>query len=149
MLLRDFLDDTASQLTSHGIQQLHDNVRERELAVFFRNNHFSVLFKYQGAVYLLVTDQVDLFRVSGILTDDFISTEGNEFLQGYLSVPEVVWEKFVGYDGETMFVNSKFEEYKAADQNDSLYEGELRAAEQPHNDHSQPSTQVQSDRRAP
>lgn len=58
-LLRDFLRNTASQLTSHGIQQLHDNVRERELAVFFRNNHFSVIFKYDGAVYLLVTDQVD------------------------------------------------------------------------------------------
>lgn len=70
-------------------------------------------------------------------------------LQGYLSVPEVVWEKFVGYDGETVFVNSEFKEYKPADQSiqSSLYEGELRAAEQPYDDYLQPSVQVQSGRR--
>jgi len=26
--------------------------------VFFRNNHFSTVFKLNGALYLLVTDQV-------------------------------------------------------------------------------------------
>jgi hypothetical protein len=32
-------------------------VRERELVVFFRNNHFSTVFKLHGALFLLVTDQ--------------------------------------------------------------------------------------------
>ena len=64
-------------------------------------------------------------------------------------MPEVVWEKFVGYDGETMFVNSEFKEYEHTDQNtqSSLYEGELRAAEQSHDSNLQPSIQVRIDLR--
>jgi hypothetical protein len=31
-------------------------MRERQLAVFFRNNHFSTLFRFGGALYSLVTD---------------------------------------------------------------------------------------------
>ena len=31
-------------------------MRERQLAVFFRNNHFSTLFRLEGALYSLVTD---------------------------------------------------------------------------------------------
>jgi hypothetical protein len=51
-----FLTDTASQLTYYGLLELHEHVRDRELCVFFRNNHFSTLFKFEGALYLLVTD---------------------------------------------------------------------------------------------
>ena len=32
-------------------------MRPQQLAVFFRNNHFSVLFKRDGALMTLVTDQ--------------------------------------------------------------------------------------------
>ncbi|RLO07979.1 hypothetical protein DYB28_004441 [Aphanomyces astaci] len=40
-----FLADSASQLTYVGLIQLHEDLKERELAVFFRNNHFSTIFK--------------------------------------------------------------------------------------------------------
>lgn len=32
-------------------------LKPRQLAVFFRNNHFSTAFKFDDAVYILVTDQ--------------------------------------------------------------------------------------------
>jgi hypothetical protein len=32
-------------------------LKPRQLAVLFRNNHFSTLFNFEGALYLLVTDQ--------------------------------------------------------------------------------------------
>ena len=63
-----FLADSASQLTRRGLADARDRIRERELVVFFRNNHFSTVFKLDGALYLLVTDQ------------------------GYLGEPDVVWE---------------------------------------------------------
>jgi hypothetical protein len=45
-------------MTYHGLVCLHEAVRERELCVLFRNNHFSTLFKLDNQLYLLMTDQV-------------------------------------------------------------------------------------------
>jgi hypothetical protein len=67
-VLDTFLESSASQLTRAGLRDARDAVKERELAVFFRNNHFATVFRLDGALYLLVTDQ------------------------GYLSEPDVVWE---------------------------------------------------------
>lgn len=44
-VLEEFFNSTASQLTYYGLVKLHEEVRERQLCVFFRNNHFSTLFK--------------------------------------------------------------------------------------------------------
>jgi hypothetical protein len=68
LLLSDFLERSASQLTPYGLANARASVKERELVVFFRNNHFATVFKLHGALYLLVTDQ------------------------GYLGEPDVVWE---------------------------------------------------------
>ena len=51
-----WLSATGAQLTYFGLMQLHVALRERELAVFFRNNHFSTVFKHEGELYLLITD---------------------------------------------------------------------------------------------
>ncbi|THU47937.1 hypothetical protein C4D60_Mb09t20930 [Musa balbisiana] len=48
---------------------LQEGLKERELCVFFRNNHFSTMFKFNGELYLLATDQ------------------------GYMNQPDLVWEK--------------------------------------------------------
>lgn len=45
-----------TQLTFRGLIDLTQNIREDEIAVLFRNNHFSVLTKSQGVLYTLVTD---------------------------------------------------------------------------------------------
>ena len=42
-----FLNMTASQLTCHGVVKILETMKDQELAVFFRNNHFSTLYKKQ------------------------------------------------------------------------------------------------------
>jgi hypothetical protein len=44
-----FLEDTKGQLTVYGLRQLKAKLSESDLVVFFRNNHFSVLHKYNGS----------------------------------------------------------------------------------------------------
>ncbi len=51
-----FLAETASQLSIFGLNSLKNKMRDGELAVFFRNNHFSTLIKHGDELFLLVTD---------------------------------------------------------------------------------------------
>nr|XP_033776575.1 ubiquitin carboxyl-terminal hydrolase MINDY-2 isoform X3 [Geotrypetes seraphini] len=79
-----FLNNTATQLTYHGLCELTAAVQEGELCVFFRNNHFSTMTKYKGQLYLLVTDQ------------------------GFLTEEKVVWESLHNVDGDGNFCDSEF-----------------------------------------
>ena len=54
--IQRFFERTANQLSKDGLSRLFDSVKSRELCVFFRNNHFNTLFKYNGSIYLLLTD---------------------------------------------------------------------------------------------
>ncbi len=47
LLAENFLEGSASQLTYHGLCELNNAIREEELCVFFRNNHFGTLYKRQ------------------------------------------------------------------------------------------------------
>ncbi|GLT78294.1 hypothetical protein SLA2020_498340 [Shorea laevis] len=87
-LLRNFLKNNASQLTIYGLRCLKDGLKERELCVFFRNNHFSTMFKFEGKLYLLATDQ------------------------GYLNQPDLVWEKLNEVNGNSLYMTSNFKEFK-------------------------------------
>jgi len=69
LLLPEWLDGSASQLTYYGLERLHAEVGESELVVFFRNNHFATLTKHKSELYLLATDL------------------------GYAREPLVVWER--------------------------------------------------------
>ncbi|XP_019267438.1 PREDICTED: ubiquitin carboxyl-terminal hydrolase MINDY-2-like [Nicotiana attenuata] len=68
-LVRNFLKNSASQLTIFGLFSLQEGLKERELCVFFRNNHFNTMFKFEGELYILATDQ------------------------GYINQSDLVWEK--------------------------------------------------------
>lgn len=74
-IIEAFLASTAAQLTYIGLAALHQILQERQLAVFFRNNHFSTIFRNKGKLYLLVTDM------------------------GYQNVESVVWERLDDIDG--------------------------------------------------
>ncbi|GAA0142326.1 hypothetical protein LIER_35558 [Lithospermum erythrorhizon] len=69
VVARNFLRNSASQLSVYGLFRLQDGIKERGLCVFFRNNHFNTMFKFRGGLYILVTDQ------------------------GYINQPDLVWEK--------------------------------------------------------
>ncbi|NXL65954.1 MINY1 hydrolase, partial [Chordeiles acutipennis] len=84
LVAEQFLESTASQLTYHGLCELMAAVREDELSVFFRNNHFSTMIKHKGHLYLLVTDQ------------------------GFLQEERVVWESLHTVDGDSCFCDTDF-----------------------------------------
>ncbi|KAI3692059.1 hypothetical protein L6452_31868 [Arctium lappa] len=94
-LITNFLKNSASQLTIHGLFSLQDGLKERELCVFFRNNHFNTMFKFEGELYILATDQ------------------------GYINQPDLVWEKLNEVNGDSVFMTNNFKEFKA-DNHDTL-----------------------------
>ncbi|KAL2516809.1 ubiquitin carboxyl-terminal hydrolase MINDY-1 [Abeliophyllum distichum] len=96
-LIRNFLRNSASQLTIYGLFCLQDKVKERELCVFFRNNHFNTMFKYEGELYILATDQ------------------------GYINQPDLVWEKLNEVNGDTVFMTGNFKEFKVEDHSNSTW----------------------------
>ncbi|XP_029808240.1 ubiquitin carboxyl-terminal hydrolase MINDY-2 isoform X2 [Suricata suricatta] len=94
-----FLNNTATQLTYHGLCELTSTVQEGELCVFFRNNHFSTMTKYKGLLYLLVTDQ------------------------GFLTEEKVVWESLHNVDGDGNFCDSEFHLRPPSDP-ETVYKGQ-------------------------
>lgn len=83
-IVKQFLDDTSHQLTYAGLTELHSHVQEGNLCVFFRNNHFATLTKYEGILYLLITDL------------------------GYAGVKGVMWEKLDSISGDTDLYDESF-----------------------------------------
>lgn len=94
-----FLNNSATQLTYHGLCELISTVEEGELCVFFRNNHFSTMTKYKGQLYLLVTDQ------------------------GFLTEEKVVWESLHNVDGDGNFCDSDFHLRPPSDP-ETVYKGQ-------------------------
>lgn len=52
LLIEQFLEENRSQLTFYGLVQLNEAMEERELAVFFRNNHFSTIWNNKVSTFL-------------------------------------------------------------------------------------------------
>jgi hypothetical protein len=89
--VNQFLDRSGHQLTQYGLDVLYEYLKDGQVVVFFRNNHFNTLTKHGGMLYLLVTDF------------------------GYANVPTVIWEKLDVIDGDTEYVNSQFSTSPPAD----------------------------------
>lgn len=86
--VRDWMDGNSSQLSSYGLYKLHQQLPEKELAVFFRNNHFNTIFKQKRSLFILVTDQ------------------------GYLSESNLVWEKLESVNNDNQFYNGSFKPFE-------------------------------------
>ncbi|GBN76687.1 Ubiquitin carboxyl-terminal hydrolase MINDY-1 [Araneus ventricosus] len=83
LVAENFLEKTASQLTYHGLCELTSKLKEDELCVLFRNNHFSSLTKHKNCLYQLVTDQ-------GFVNEN------------------TVWESLNNIEGDGQFVDADF-----------------------------------------
>ncbi|XP_042051068.1 ubiquitin carboxyl-terminal hydrolase MINDY-1-like [Salvia splendens] len=97
-IIKNFMKNSASQLTVYGLFCLQDKVKERELCVFFRNNHFNTMFKYEGELYILATDQ------------------------GYLNQPDLVWEKLNEVNGDTVYMTGNFKQFKMDEHSSSTWD---------------------------
>ncbi|RMZ56091.1 hypothetical protein APUTEX25_004515, partial [Auxenochlorella protothecoides] len=99
LVIQDFLESCPSQLTYHGLASLIQDLQEGEVAVFFRNNHFNVLHKHGGQLYLLITDQAraECMRWPAC---------------GYQYESDVVWEHLASVDGDTSLFNADFKPFR-------------------------------------
>ncbi|KAF3931791.1 hypothetical protein ABW19_dt0206661 [Dactylella cylindrospora] len=75
--IQEFLNSASTQITSYGLNVLQRKLQPGSWSIFFRNDHFSVLYKHarNGELYTLVTDG------------------------GYASYEEIVWESLVDASG--------------------------------------------------
>ncbi|MCJ1336491.1 hypothetical protein MMC09_001767 [Bachmanniomyces sp. S44760] len=76
--IKYFLETSATQLTGYGLDTITDSLQAGSVAILFRNDHFSTLYKHprSGQLMTLVTDM------------------------GYAGHEEVVWESLVDVTGE-------------------------------------------------
>lgn len=114
LLAEDFLEGTASQLTLHGLNELRRQIKDNEIGILFRNNHFLTLFKRDNEIYTLVTDH------------------------GYLTEDNVIWEILDNIEGAGRFFDSNFQaldmtnkqvsEFQAIDQRQKQVESDYLMA---------------------
>lgn len=92
-LAETFLETTASQLTYYGLSELYASMERNELAVLFRNNHFSTIYKNprDEKLYILCTDQ------------------------GYLLHENIVWETLDNCEGDGQLCDSEFRLFKGGE----------------------------------
>ncbi|KAG2171827.1 hypothetical protein INT43_008207, partial [Umbelopsis isabellina] len=66
LVISQFLESSATQLTYHGLQLLMDSIPKGKLCVFFRNNHFSTIYKHPELelLYTLVTDSGFVYEMA-------------------------------------------------------------------------------------
>ncbi|KAK4695583.1 ubiquitin carboxyl-terminal hydrolase MINDY-1/2, partial [Lecanoromycetidae sp. Uapishka_2] len=76
--VKHFLSSTATQLTGYGLDTMTETLTPGSVAILFRNDHFSTLYRHprSGQLLTLVTDM------------------------GYAGHDEVVWESLVDVSGE-------------------------------------------------
>ncbi|GMR55243.1 hypothetical protein PMAYCL1PPCAC_25438, partial [Pristionchus mayeri] len=88
--VKEWLDLNPTQLTMEGLEKLKCSLRDGEVAVLFRNNHFSTITKYNGTLFTLVSDC------------------------GFKSIDGIVFESLVDVNqSSSFFTNGRFEEVNA------------------------------------
>lgn len=85
LIAEEFLEKTASQLTQHGLNELKSRIKDNEIGILFRNNHFLTLLKRGSEIYTLVTDH------------------------GYLTEDNIIWETLDNIEGAGRFFDSNFQ----------------------------------------
>ncbi|KAK8405286.1 hypothetical protein O3P69_001692 [Scylla paramamosain] len=82
MLCEEFMANSGSQLTIHGLFELGSALRREEIAVLFRNNHFSTIYKRGDQLYQLLTDQGFLHENMVWETLNDVDATFSEFVNG-------------------------------------------------------------------
>ncbi|XP_045605552.2 ubiquitin carboxyl-terminal hydrolase MINDY-1 isoform X1 [Procambarus clarkii] len=82
MLCEEFMTNSGSQLTIHGLFELGSALACEEIAVLFRNNHFSTIYKRGDQLYQLLTDQGFLHENMVWETLNDVDATFSEFVNG-------------------------------------------------------------------
>ncbi|XP_042883156.1 ubiquitin carboxyl-terminal hydrolase MINDY-1-like isoform X3 [Penaeus japonicus] len=90
MLCEEFMANSGSQLTIHGLFELGSALQREEIAVLFRNNHFSTIYKRGDQLYQLLTDQGFLHENVVWETLNDVDATFSEFVNGnFQPIPPV------------------------------------------------------------
>lgn len=77
--IKQWLEHHSTQLTLYGLRALDERMEPDTVAVFFRNNHFSTIYKaHDHDFYLLITDSA--FATGQCVWQSIISVSGGEDL---------------------------------------------------------------------
>jgi len=94
-IIKAFIDQSKTHMSHHGLCQLHADMKERQMAVLYRNAHFTTIFKFEGMLYTLVSDE------------------------GYRLEKSVVWERLENINGDTEYVDDLFCQLKTSNESTS------------------------------
>jgi len=110
-IIQHFLDSTSHQLTEYGLKTLHSTLRDGELVVFFRNNHFTTLTLHNGFLFNLVTD-IGYERERNVVWDLLSEVMGNSQLFGsnFQTVDDVKQEEVINTALAFGFTKEKVDE---------------------------------------
>lgn len=118
-LVREFVETTATQLTSYGLATLRSELPEAQVAILFRNDHFSTIVRRGSELVTLVTDA------------------------GFASHEEVVWETLADVSGrDNRFLSGDFRAIGGSSNNNDQRQQEQQRRPPPQPPRSQ--TQPQS-----
>ncbi|AMD21345.1 HER066Wp [Eremothecium sinecaudum] len=85
-MLCAFLEESATQLTTYGLQHLKKLMQDDCYAILFRNNHFATIYKHNGVLFTLVTDLGYKYRSDIVWQSlDFVDGYRDEFYTGDLT----------------------------------------------------------------
>lgn len=62
MLCEEFMANSGSQLTIHGLFELGSALGHDEIAVLFRNNHFSTIYKRGVCIQVINKDSLIIYH---------------------------------------------------------------------------------------
>lgn len=125
LIAEQFLESTASQITCHGIVCLREEIKPENLAVLFRNNHFSTIYRHKvrgsrifaatfssrtlcriclkkNIVNINEKFKVIIFLYSLLLQDELFTLVTD---LGFLCERNVVWETLSSVQGDSYFVD--------------------------------------------
>ena len=120
LLIEQFLDEYRSQLTHYGILQLNQTMRDNQLAVFFRNNHFSTIWKIQ-------VNSERRFDFFFWFWQVFLGSVQNQLLilvsdQGYVDHTSIVFETLIDLDNDSTFTDGYGRKWQKPEPTDSSRE---------------------------
>ncbi|KAK8171426.1 hypothetical protein BKA80DRAFT_195480, partial [Phyllosticta citrichinensis] len=78
LTMEDFFRNYSTQLTDHGLEVMRRTLKSGQIAILFRNDHFSTVYKHPKTE-----------RILSLVTD-----------AGYASHEEIVWESLVDVKGQ-------------------------------------------------
>jgi len=89
-ILKDWYSETMNQATSCGLVDLNETMKNGEISVLFKSNHFFTVTKQHDRLFTLVTDQGYLKSQTVMWEDLTLFGGGDFFNEDFMSTDQIV-----------------------------------------------------------